>query len=311
MIPPATAPASGAPATPPALWVVLAASLLVAVGLQAQIQARPPLGLPAGVTGDLLYVRSPQFATRAALSFDALVADIYWIRTVQHYGRTKLQPGGLKPYDLLYPLLDLTTSLDPSFDLAYRFGAVFLAEPYPAGPGRVDLAIALLEKGLRAQPRNWQLAQDIGFVHYWWRRDYATAAEWFTRAGGMPGAPNWLKPLAAVTLAQGGNRASSRVLWTQIMQNADAEWLRDQGRFRLAQLDAMDEIMLIERAIEGYRLRFGTRPLSWDDLIRAGVLRAVPVDPTDHALRLDPASGRVTLAPDSPLNPLPDPERPA
>ena len=87
--------------------------------------------------------------------------------------------------------------------------------------------------------------------------------------------------------------------------------LRAQGRFRLAQLDAMDEIALVERAIDGYRSRFGARPLSWDDLIRAGILRAVPVDPTDHALRLDPASGRVTLAPDSPLNPLPDPERPA
>ena len=308
---PATMPTSGAPATRPALWVVLAMSLAVVVSLQAQMQRRLPLGLPKGVTGNLLYVRSPEFAERAALSFDALVADVYWIRTVQHYGRTKLQPDGLRRYDLLYPLLDLTTSLDPSFDLAYRFGAVFLAEPYPAGPGRVDLAIALLEKGLRAQPRNWQLAQDIGFVHYWWRHDYVTAADWFTRAGEMPGAPNWLTPLAAVTLAQGGSRASSRVLWTQIMQNADAEWLRDQGRFRLAQLDAMDEIALVERAIDAYRSRFGARPTTWDDVIRAGILRAVPVDPTDHALRLDPASGRVTLAPDSPLNPLPDPERPA
>lgn len=307
---PATA-LTDAPATPPALWVALAISLAVVMALEAQMQLRPPLGLPAGTTGNLLYVRSPEFAKRAALSFDALAADIYWIRTVQHYGRTKLQPGELKRYDLLYPLLDLTTSLDPSFDLAYRFGAVFLAEPYPAGPGRIDLAIALLEKGLRAQPRNWQMAQDIGFVHYWWRHDYTAAADWFTRAGEMPGAPNWLKPLAAVTLAQGGNRASSRMLWTQIMQNADAAWLRDQGRFRLGQLDAMDEITLLERAIEAYRVRFGARPGSWDDLIRAGVLRAAPVDPTEHMLHLDPASGRVTLAPDSPLNPLPDPDDPA
>lgn len=297
--------------THPGLWIVLIALVAAVVGLEAQMQARPPMGLPGAVTGNLLYVRSPEFARRAALSFDALAADVYWIRAVQHYGRTKLRSGGLKEYDLLYPLLDLTTSLDPSFDLAYRFGAVFLAEPYPAGPGRIDLAIALLEKGLRAQPHNWQLAQDVGFVHYWWRRDYQTAADWFRRAGVMPGAPNWLEPLAAVTLAQGGSRASSRMLWNQVMQNADAEWLRTQGRFRLAQLDAMDEIALVERAIDAYRQRVGTQPGSWDDLIRAGVLRAVPVDPTEHPLRLDPDSGRVTLAPDSPLNPLPEPERPA
>ena len=56
-------------------------------------------------------------------------------------------------YPLLYPLLDLTTTLDPRFNIAYRFGAIFLAEPYPGGPGRPDLAIALLEKGLRERAR--------------------------------------------------------------------------------------------------------------------------------------------------------------
>ena len=36
-------------------------------------------------------------------------------------------------YALLYPLLDITTTLDPRFNIAYRFGAIFLAEPYPGG----------------------------------------------------------------------------------------------------------------------------------------------------------------------------------
>ena len=30
-------------------------------------------------------------------------------------------------------MLDLTTTLDPRFNIAYRFGAIFLAERYPAG----------------------------------------------------------------------------------------------------------------------------------------------------------------------------------
>ena len=295
----------------PAVIVALVALLVLSAWLQAEVQTYKDAALPTGVGDNYLYVRSPEFARRAALSFDALVADAYWIRAVQHYGRTKLTQDGTKQYDLLYPLLDLTTSLDPYFDVAYRFGAVFLAEPFPAGPGRVDQALELLEKGLRAQPNNWELAQDIGFVHYWWMQDYATAADWFTRAGDLPGAPNWLKPLAAVTLAQGGNRVSSRVLWTQVMQNADAEWLREQGRFRLRQLDAMDAIALLEQAIEQYRVRTGTRPTSWADLMRAGVLTREPVDSSDHPFRLDPESGRVLLAPDSPLNPLPKPERPA
>ena len=204
------------------------------IGLQAIQARRQPLGLPSGVTGNLLYVRSPEFLKRAALSYDSLLADVYWIRAVQHYGGTRLAEGTHKQYDLLYPLLDLTTSLDPNFDIAYRFGAIFLAEEQPGGAGRPDQAIVLLQKGLRAQPGNWRFAEDIGFTYYWWIRDYPTAASWFRRGADMPGAPEWLMPLAAVTLARGGSRSSSRTLWTQVRDTVDAESLKKQAEIDAA-----------------------------------------------------------------------------
>jgi tetratricopeptide (TPR) repeat protein len=285
--------------------VTIIALLAAVVGLQAMHERRQPLGLPPGVTGNVLYVRSPEFMRRAALSHQALLADLYWIRTIQHYGGTKLSNDPNKQYDLLFPLLDLTTSLDPNFDIAYGFGALFLSEPYPSGPGRPDLAIALLQKALRAQPDEWRFLEDLGFVYYWWLHDYVTAADWFRRAGDMPGAPNWLKPLAAVTLAQGGNAASSRTLWTEVLNTADADWLRTQAAFRLRQLDALDEIAALERVVQAYRARTGSLPQSWLDVIGAGYLTAPPADPAEYPLQLDPASGTVTLAPDSTLNPLP------
>ena len=281
------------------------------VGLQAVREQQPPLRLPPGVTGNVLYVQSPEFMKRAALSYDSLLADVYWIRTVQHYGRTKISAGESKQYDLLYPLLDLTTSLDPSFNIAYQFGAIFLAENYPAGAGRTDQAIALLEKGLRAQPDRWQFAQDIGFVHYWWRRDYNQAAAWFKRASEMPDAPNWLSGLAAVTLAQGGSRESSRRLWQEVVNNAEeAEWLRTQGRFRLRQLDAMDQIAALEQVTMLYDQRTGKLPQSWIELVRAGYLRGIPIDPDRFVYQLNPFWGTVTLAPTSTLNPLPTEQAP-
>jgi len=149
------------------------------IGLQAARERLQPRGLPAGVTGNLLYVRSPEFMARAALSYRSLLADTYWIRSLQHYGRTKRAEGGEKRYDLLFPLLDLTTSLDPRFNIAYRFGSIFLTEPPPGGPGRGDLAITLLKKGLRLQPTRWEFAQDIGFVYYR-ARDYTAAPTGFS-----------------------------------------------------------------------------------------------------------------------------------
>jgi hypothetical protein len=220
--------------------VVLIVLACAVVSLQAVHEARG--GLPASTSANLLYVRSPEAMKRIALSYDALVADLYWIRTVQHYGSTKLSNDPKKRYDLLYPLLDLTTSLDPRLNVAYYFGAIFLSEAPPGGPGRPDQAIELLLKGLRAQPERWEFVQAIGFVHYWSRQDYIEAAAWFQRAAAFPNAPIWMAPLAATTLARGGNRESSRLLWQQVAKTANLEWFRTEARRRLLQLDAMDQI---------------------------------------------------------------------
>jgi hypothetical protein len=294
----------------PAAWTALVVLFAAVIGLQMIQADQPPIAAPEGVSTNMLYVRSPQVLRHATLSFQAIVADIYWIRAVQHYGGTKLSNDPNKQYDVLYPLLDLTTSLDPYFDVVYKFGSVFLAEPYPGGAGRPDQAIALLQMGLRARPDKWELAQGIGFVYYWWLADYQNAAMWFNRAADMPNAPDWLRPLAAVTLAQGGNRASSRMLWTEIARNADADWLRDQASFRLKQLDALDGIDFIQGIVDQYRGRTGVPPASWDDMMRAGFLRGVPPDPTGLPFQLDPATGKVTLDPRSSLNPLPSAEHP-
>ena len=291
------------------------AALLVAlfaavIGLQAAHEQRGPLPMPAGVNANLLYVQSPALAQRIALSYDSLLADVYWIRALQHYGRTKLGDEATSRYELLYPLLDLTTSLDPRFDIAYRFGAIFLSEAPPEGPGRPDQAIALLQKALRAQPDRWQYAGDIGFVYYFWVKDYERAAEWFRRARAMPNGPEWMAAMAATVLAEGGNRASSRRLWQEVLANEEAAYLQQRARLRLAQLDALDQIDALERVVDAYRQRTGTPPASWRQLAQAGYVRGIPVEPGGRPYALDAASGAIDVSPDSPLFPLPARERP-
>ena len=251
-----------------------------------------------------LYIPTGSVLQRAALSFDALLADVYWIRAIQHYGRTKLSEEE-RQYDLLYPLLDITTSLDPRFNIAYRFGAIFLAQAYPDGSGRPDQAIDLLQKGVHHMPERWEYRQDIGFVYYWWLHDYQQAAEWFRRASEVPGSPWWLKSLAANTLAEGGSRNASRMLWSQIYESADNEWIRNDALRRLTQLRALDEIDQLTAVVLAFEERTARLPVSWQDLIRAGLLRAVPVDPAGSPYTLDPNSGEVDLVSDSPLFPLP------
>src|SRR5262245_39263484 len=263
----------------------------------------------------ILYVSSPAVLKRLALSYDALVSDLYWIRAIQYYGGTRLNDHPDKSYELLYPLLDLTTSLDPNFNIAYEFGAFFLSEKKPGGPGRPDLAIRLREKGIAPGPDRWQYPYEVGFGHYR-TGDYKQAADWFTRAAETPGAQKegeradiWLRPLAASTLAAGGDTKSSRVLYEQLLKS-DAAWLRADAARRLKQLTAIDSIAFLERLTAEYERRFGDPPPAWDDMVRAGLLRRAPLDPDGHPYVLNPWWGDVTLAEDSPLWPLPT-EKPA
>jgi tetratricopeptide (TPR) repeat protein len=257
----------------------------------------------------LLYFRSGAALTRVTLAFDALAADVYWIRAIQHYGGDRLSgPKAITKYQLLYPLLDIATTLDPYFNIAYRFGAIFLSEAYPGGPGRPDQSVALLRKAIATMPHKWQYYHDIGFVYYWRLHDYQTAALWFQRAAAQPNAPNWLNPLAASMLARGQDRAAARFLWQQIAKSEEA-WLRRSAERALLQLQALDQIDQIEQAVNRVSLAAGGR-YSWKWLVDERALPGMPVDPTGTPYEIDPATGRVTVSQASPLYPMPEEPRP-
>jgi hypothetical protein len=299
-----------------ALSVVL---LTGAVQVQAaRERAYPELGAPAG-RDEWLYLQSGPALRWMTGPLRMLAADFYWIRVIQYYGDTKRRlaakpvseeaPPMLKvtkssEYTLLYPLLDITTTLDPGFRIAYRFGAVFLAEPYPGGPGRPDLAQALLEKGIRSQPDRWEYMEDIGFVHYWYGRDYRAAAGWFQRASEVPGAPWWLRSLAGTILLKGGDRPASRAIWEGIRQSAQIEWLRQDAERRLDQLQALDWIDQLQRRVDSYTKAAGAPPPDWQTLVRAGVFNGVPLDPRHVPFEL--AGGRVQVSKRSSLWPMPE-----
>jgi tetratricopeptide (TPR) repeat protein len=290
------------------LIVVLAA--IVALGAAIALQVIRDRAFPRDQREreQLLYVPSGPALTRITLAFDALAADLYWIRAIQHYGGDRLSgPKAAAKYQLLYPLLDITTTLDPYFNIAYRFGAIFLSEAYPGGPGRPDQSVALLRKAIVHMPHKWQYHHDIGFVYYWRLRDYQTAALWFQRAAAQPDAPNWLTPLAASMLSRGQDRTAARFLWQQIAQSEEG-WLRRSAERALLQLEALDQIDQLENVSARFPPAEG-EPFSWNRLIQRRVLLRQPVDPTGTPYDIDPASGQIRVAQASPLFPMPEEPR--
>ena len=293
--------------------LVALALLAAAAQLQAVREREYP---PSFDDEDTVEVSSGPGLRRLTGAFNGLAADVYWIRAIQYYGGAKRRlASAIAPdppasiavdeYRQLYPMLDITTSLDPRFSIAYRFGSVFLAEAYPGGAGRPDLAVKLLEKGLREQPDKWEYMEDIGFVHYWYRHDFRTAAQWFDRAAHVRGAPWWLASMAATTLAEGGDRTSSRRMWEAIRESAENDWLRNNAEHRLLQLRALDQIDGLQAAVDAFARRSGAPPRDWAALARANGWSGVPLDPAGAPYELSP-DGRVSLSRRSSLWPLPE-----
>src|SRR6266700_1004214 len=89
-----------------------AAVLLIAAGIGSGMLLRTvdQVRTRAALT-DVLYISSPKLLKRLSLGYEGLLADVYWTRVVQYYGGKHATGGG--NYELLWPLLNITTQLDP------------------------------------------------------------------------------------------------------------------------------------------------------------------------------------------------------
>jgi len=286
-------------------FYVAGIGLLVSAAVVLQIARERTYPAAPAVAAQVLYIDSGYVIEKVALSYKAVLADLYWIRALQHYGGERLKPNSNERFALLYPLLNLTTSLDPRFTVAYRFGAIFLSEPYPGGAGKPELAIRLLEKGIRTTPEKWEYYHDIGFVYFWNLHDYLKAADWFRRGGEQPNSPWWLRTYAAAMMAKGGDRQTARVIWQNILGTTEGEWMKETAKKRLAQLDALDQIDYLRQIRDEFHRRKGHSPESWEQIIAAGLLRGVPVDPAGTPYTLNFATGEIAVSGYSPLYPLP------
>ena len=113
--------------------------------------------------------------------------------------------------------------------------------------------------------------------------------------------------LAATTLAQGGDRQSSRQLWRQL-GDTDIDWLKRNSEHRLAQIDAMDFVDELNRVAQRFITREGRLPRDLGELIAAERLRGWPLDSTGVPYEFDAATARTDVSRRSTLWPLPWPQ---
>jgi hypothetical protein len=220
------------------------------------------------------------------------MADLYWTRVVQYFGGKHYQRA--EQYKLLAPLLDITTTLDPHLLVAYEFGSIFLAQQPPEGAGDPAAAAALVQKGIRENPEAWRLWYHLGYIYFDELHDSKAASEAFLEGSQVPGALPWMKVMAAALAQHAGEAETARYLWTQIYNSTADPDIRANAVKRLIALRVDQEVERLQAVAERYQRETRTVPGSFLELVQAGYLPRLPVDPLGNPYLL--VEGRVQVS---------------
>jgi tetratricopeptide (TPR) repeat protein len=272
--------------------LVAGVCLVFSLAASAVVLHRTDQLRPQATMEEVLFLNSPKMLKRASLGYTGLLADIYWTRAVQYFGGR--HHNDAQSYNLLFPLLEITTRLDPQLLVAYQFGASFLAPPPPNGAGQPDRAIQLMEYGIANNPNDWKLYYDLGFVYYMNLKDYPKASDAFARGSRVPDTHPFMRLLAAQMATHAGEFDTARMLWTATYQNSQDKQIRANALEHLRGLRVDEDVTHLQEAVTRFGERTGRLPASMSELLTTEGLRGIPVDPDGHTYKLAP-EGRVEV----------------
>ncbi|HEX8130222.1 MAG TPA: hypothetical protein VF527_14050 [Pyrinomonadaceae bacterium] len=281
----------------------LVAIIICGLGVSAALARwldlrRPPAAEQLAHTSDELYLK-PEQARRLSLGFNAMVADWYWMRTLQYVGRKVTAHRGAIQIDdlsalnlkILAPLLENATTLDPQFLAAYEYGAIVL----PAVD--VESAVKLIRKGIAANPHAWRLHSYLGYI-YWQQERFQEASAAYAEAARIPGAPAWLHTMSAQMATKGGSRDTARAIYQNMYQQTNDEQMKKLSLARLVQLQSLDEMDALGGLLEAYRARTGKCPREWREVAPL-LVRAARFQMDSYAAPLDPSGAPYVIRQDS------------
>jgi hypothetical protein len=266
-------------------------------------QRKPALDTAAE---EQLYINA-ETAKRISVGFNGLMADWYWLRSLQYVGRKIIDSHTADPLDklgsfnltLLPPLLETSTSLDPQFLAPYEYAAMVLPAIDKAA------AIRITKKGIAANPKAWQLYHYLGFI-YWQGRDFKAASETYGEGAALPGAPRWMEAMKAQLAAQGGSRNTALEIYERMYQESDDPSLKEMARRRILQIQSLNERDVIRLILSEFSARAQRCASSWlevSDALRKARVRldasGAPLDPADTPYQLNKTGCDVELDPRS------------
>jgi hypothetical protein len=250
--------------------VLLATSALLSSGILHERSALiGPLENGARTGGLLVDISNrPAFA----FGFRNFLADLAWLDAIQAAGSRRMNR---EDYDRLNLLIGAVNNYDPRFVVPYLLGGMVLGDSQE----HVQDALRILERGRRGFPADYRFPFYIGFIQYFALGNPTEGGKALEAAARIPGSPPYFPLLAARMFSEGRAPETALAFLGEMMKQEADTSRRDVLRKRIREVIVERDLQNLERAVEAFKERFGAPPSSLPDLIRSGILRAIPDEP--------------------------------
>ncbi|MDD8013490.1 MAG: hypothetical protein PHX05_08445 [Acidobacteriota bacterium] len=265
------------------LGLLVLAALLLASGMQERYDST------VNYFGERnAFVSLPSGKTLKALSFGYhnLAADLLFIWSIQFYSSYNLT----NRFDFLERVYDAITDISPQYKDPYIIGALIMAHEAKDVP----MALRLLDKGSRRNPREWIFDHEAGYYCYKYLKDYAKAEEYYGRAAANPDAPVFIRRMKAHLVYLRDDPRVAYQMWLDIYRNAEDILTRDSARNHLYQIKAEIDLPQLQAKVMAFRVKFRRLPASLAEIAAAGLVREIPRDFSGNEYIYDAQSGKVT-----------------
>lgn len=214
--------------------------------------------------------------------FKGLVADLMVLDIGAQLGTELVRDpqGGFRTvtkefdWDGIVRLFTNSQALDPAFQQTFVLAQGWLPwEP----PGLVAATQEILQTAAKNRPWDWQPLHTIGFNTYYFLNKPGEAGKFFLEAAKTPKAPPFLAILGA-RLAQKGGETEAAIA---VMKSMLADKKDDEPGYAdmIDRLQALEGVLVLERAAAHYQQSFGHKPDSLADLVTTGILVDLPKNP--------------------------------
>jgi len=254
---------------------LLAVALFFACSIAAEkvlqgIERQDPMGRK------LLYLPSAQMVRLASLGNSGLMADAFYLWSIQYYGQYR--PADRFLY--LEPVYQLITDLDPRYFDAYRVGALIMQLPTTDEAVHKQSVIRLFDKALRNMPENYEIAEAAGWDMFIRYRDRREGIRYFDAAVKVPGAPSRIQRFLTRWRedVEGWSIDDAISYWIDVRNSYDDDYNRAVSERQIYRLVASRDTDRLDPVLEQWKIWHGRCPDRWEEVVESGFLREAPLD---------------------------------